>query len=626
MKTKNYPPLKFFLNFFLFGSTITITAQTGPGGVGSSATNVFWLDANSGTSLNGPNVTAWADRSGNNSDATPAAANARPTLVSNNVNGYPSIDFDGNNDELRITDKASLDLTTWHFFMVVSVDNQKDYNAWCTKGDDGAENFELLSYGTGGSIGNIHTPFISTGGVRTFPSTGSGMVTTGNVFNIIEYSYSSAVGRDVYKNYANQYTDNDNATPQTNNYDIYIGNEKTTSRFLDGDIAELISYNAIQNAAGRTIVNNYLSSKYNIALSSGDLYGGDTGAKGDYDYNVAGIGQASAGNVNNAFSASASAGMGITYVSGFQDGDYIFAGNNLKTQTNNASTVDVGGLIGALPQRWLRTWYVDVTNAGANMVTNVTFDMSDGDLAGIIPAIPANYVLLSRAGTSGNWTVSGIVPTILGDAITFSGVTLSDGYYTIGTLNANFSVLPIELIDFTSTCKIDGVQLNWSTASEHDNDYFMIERSTNGKEWDVISHINSNGNSSTINNYVHTDFTRNNDITYYRLSQVDLNGNVNVFKTIDVNCNEKINDHMILFPNPSIDELNVLLTVNEPVNDCLIRIFSNSGSVVFEIKVNLEKGLNTQVLPVDFEPGSYTVIVTSDKIVIPSQKLVVIKP
>lgn len=146
------------------------------------------------------------------------------------------------------------DLTAWHFFLVLKADVQKDYNAWMVKGNDGNENYEMLSY----SDGNIHTPTYYTNGTRTIPSSAGGQVTT-TAFNVFEYSYNTADGRDVYKNGTNIFSDNENLTPQVNNFPLYIGNERSTSgREISGDIAEVIAFNTRLNSAQRIIVNNYL--------------------------------------------------------------------------------------------------------------------------------------------------------------------------------------------------------------------------------------------------------------------------------------------------------------------------------------------------------------------------------
>jgi len=66
-------------------------SQTGPGGIGTNANNVLWLDANYGVTHSSGSVSAWSDRSGNANNAAypPAIPTSLPTRVTNSVNGYP---------------------------------------------------------------------------------------------------------------------------------------------------------------------------------------------------------------------------------------------------------------------------------------------------------------------------------------------------------------------------------------------------------------------------------------------------------------------------------------------------------------------------------------------------------
>lgn len=574
--------MKRALLFFLFiPLLIPVVAQTGPGGVGSSTNNKIWLDPLSGIGLVGGGLDTWSDRSGSGNNATAAAANARPSNVSSNVNGVPSFDFDGVNDEMRITDNNGLDFTAWHFFIVVSVDQAKDYNAWLTKGNDGSENFEILSYATN----NIHNPILYTSGTRTFPSSANNQVNTGNVFNIIEYSFSSSVGRRTYNNFSNILTDVENSTPSNNNFDVYIGNEKNTSgRFLDGDIAEVIAYNAVLNTAQRTIVNNYLSSKYNITLSSGDNYAGDTGANGDFDQYVSGIGQSSAGNTNTSFSSSVAGGLDITYVSGFNDGDYIMAGYN--STGNWQSFSDVGGMTGTNNARWKRIWYVDVTNTGTNMVANITFDMSDGGVGVVTPATNTNYVLLYRAGQTGNWTELTTASGISGDRISFNNITLTnDGYYTIGTKNAAVSVLPVELISFTASANPDhSVGLNWMTSTEINNEYFTIQKSRDGIVFSEVENIPSkapNGNSNALISYTTTDYYPYDGISYYRLKQTDNNGHSGYYNIVTVDLEKSGKIEFTVYPNPNKGEFTVDFSGIENNHEVQVLLHDYMGKEVY---------------------------------------------
>lgn len=188
----------------------------------------------------------------------------------------------------------------------------------------------------------------------------------------------------------------------------------------------------------------------------------------------------------------------------------------------------------------------------------------------------------------------------------------------------NLIVLPIELIEFTGTCLSNGVELNWSTASEENNDYFLVEKSSNGTDWELVAKISGSGTSGVVNKYVHIDYTVNHELMYYRLTQVDKNSAREVFKAIDVNC-KNVTNQMVLYPNPSSTELNILLDVTTSSNNNYIKILNSVGQIVIETKVDVTKGVNTFVLPVDIMPGTYNIMFSSDNIVLPSQKLMIIK-
>lgn len=193
-----------------------------------------------------------------------------------------------------------------------------------------------------------------------------------------------------------------------------------------------------------------------------------------------------------------------------------------------------------------------------------------------------------------------------------------------GPLTISNGALPVELIEFTSTCLTNGVELNWSTASEENNDYFLLEKSSNGSEWQQVAKIAGHGTSGIVNKYVHVDYSDNRNLTYYRLTQVDKNTSSKIFKAIDVNC-KNVKDQIVLYPNPSSSEINILLDVATSSNNNFIRILDNVGQIVMETKVDVVKGVNTFVLPVDITSGTYNVMFTSDNIVLPSQKLLIIK-
>ncbi len=103
---------------------------------------------------------------------------------------------------------------------------------------------------------------------------------------------------------------------------------------------------------------------------------------------------------------------------------------------------------------------------------------------------------------------------------------------TIIDVDVSCGVLPIELIVFDCNIDDDEIELYWSTASQINNDYFIIEHSTNGFYWDIIEYIDGAGNSSQIMEYSTTHFNVPMTTNYYRLTQVDYDGKRETFNTV----------------------------------------------------------------------------------------------
>jgi hypothetical protein len=120
-----------------------------------------------------------------------------------------------------------------------------------------------------------------------------------------------------------------------------------------------------------------------------------------------------------------------------------------------------------------------------------------------------------------------------------------------GGASLNCSVLPIVLLNFDGEIKESSVILNWATASEKNNAYFLIERSSNGEDWDVLKRIKGAGNSSFKISYSCSDDNPLYGVSYYRLKQVDYDGKSVLSQKIVVD--NKLAKRIVPFPNPSIN-------------------------------------------------------------------------
>jgi len=136
-----------------------------------------------------------------------------------------------------------------------------------------------------------------------------------------------------------------------------------------------------------------------------------------------------------------------------------------------------------------------------------------------------------------NQTVSPIIPTTYVVEVSSGGICENQ----FDTINIDIcSILPVNLLGFTATCNENYSLIEWQTASEINNDYFVLEKAANDMIFVPITTINGNGNSSIINHYSFQDFSSNYNPTYYRLTQVDFDGNKEEFGVITLNNCEKV--------------------------------------------------------------------------------------
>lgn len=97
-------------------------------------------------------------------------------------------------------------------------------------------------------------------------------------------------------------------------------------------------------------------------------------------------------------------------------------------------------------------------------------------------------------------------------------------WLTFGPDDQSNVPLPIELLSFNATPVNDAVQLTWSTASEKDNDFFTVERSIDGENWENVLFVEGAGTSIHRIDYASADLRPYKGLSYYRLKQTDFDG------------------------------------------------------------------------------------------------------
>lgn len=112
-----------------------------------------------------------------------------------------------------------------------------------------------------------------------------------------------------------------------------------------------------------------------------------------------------------------------------------------------------------------------------------------------------------------------------------SATVASFSPFTLGSTNA-INILPVELIDFSVVQKNNHQLIQWTTATEIENDFFSVEKSYDASNWTKIAEIKGAGNSSQILNYEFLDYELCNSTCYFRIKQTDYNGDYTYSNTL----------------------------------------------------------------------------------------------
>ena len=234
----------------------------------------------------------------------------------------------------------------------------------------------------------------------------------------------------------------------------------------------------------------------------------------------------------------------------------------------------------------------------------VMFVRPNNDVSFVNANIGDDDALDSEVINKQDGTTNGIAITVGGNVINISA-GLQPG------------TLPVELVSFTGywNQKSDVNTLNWITASEINNDYFEVERSLNlSNSFEKIGQVAGSGTSSVSNEYSFEDADINLSGTYYyRLKQVDYNGDFDYSDVIAIDVNRIGKAYLNILQNPI-------------ENDLSLEMFSEDGAMVtfamFDINGRLiesviqdskfiEKGINRMTVDAQrLQRGQYILTVT----------------
>lgn len=153
--------------------------------------------------------------------------------------------------------------------------------------------------------------------------------------------------------------------------------------------------------------------------------------------------------------------------------------------------------------------------------------------------------------------------------------------FTIGS-GSPINPLPIELLSFAAKAHNGHVDLKWSTAAEINNDFFTLERSRNGEDFETVAIVQGAGNANHQIDYASVDQYPYNGVSYYRLKQTDFDGTTKTYPMQSVEIEAPMS--VQLYPNPSRGQVHIEFTALE--HTAQVRVINLAGQVMHSSQMN----------------------------------------
>jgi len=175
--------------------------------------------------------------------------------------------------------------------------------------------------------------------------------------------------------------------------------------------------------------------------------------------------------------------------------------------------------------------------------------------------------------------------------------------------------LPVELLSFNGQCEKDFISLEWKTATEHNSDYFEVLKSRDGENWSSLTTLESAGNSTEELTYTTKDQNNLEGNNYYKLIQVDIDGQSKEYGPINITCDGNVKGYFSIFPNPSSGDFEVVINDKKMIGDGKIFVKDSKGANVIIQDVKITTGINLiNVYNNKLKPGIYYVYLVSNNL------------
>lgn len=619
----------------------------GAAGVGKSSDNIFWVDINRQSGSHNDALQTLTNFSPQNINIfqNNEARRAKIQTTSNLINGRKTLKFDGGNDEYRFGDSGLIntapEVGKKDYFLVIKTGN--DVNSWQViyKQGGGSRGFSIY-------IRNASLYFNAWNNQSSDPGDPWGAGTGSSRYARYDglqpntaYAVSCMFDKDATNKlriYVNGQLGQRTETGScgyvySHSGNVSIGGVDGSVRYHDGSsnsnrnyegyLAEMIHFTeAPVNETRRIILENYFSGKYNIPLVSSDQkYGLNT----IFNHQIAGIGQLN-GSTTDTHTDSQSNGILRMKTPGtIVNNSFLFWGHN-NVPLQDTWPYSSGYLPSGIEERSGRVWRISKSGS----ISGVEMTIRYSNLQNAAAFGVNDLKLLIHHNTDGqdfsNATVINAASIESGYVAKFTGVDFNDGdYFTLGN-SSPIIPLPIELLSFSAKAEGQQVELNWATATEVGNDYFEVERAGRDLRFEPILSQPGAGYSNATKYYSDIDKFPLDGISYYRLKQVDYDGNYTYSDPVSVHFEPLAGDDFDfwIYPNPTkTHRFTIANTGQIPTEEMVnLSLVSLSGKVVYSQEINPTWTTAHIAVPQSITGGIY-LIVLKNKLFSKSYKVVI---
>jgi hypothetical protein len=285
----------------------------------------------------------------------------------------------------------------------------------------------------------------------------------------------------------------------------------------------------------------------------------------------------------------------VTDLSPVYDDDPTAGVINIVRKHNSQFIGSTSGIVGGTNY----TISVTMTNLDAGTASDIRLAVSNG--ATTVTNVGSH---VANSGTAPS-------PVVGRSGLTVANLTND---FRITTINSTNTPLPIELIDFKAKQVDAQIVLNWSTASELNNDFFTIERLNSKDEFDRVSTVPGKGTTAVTTYYEAIDPSPLVGINYYRLKQTDLDGKISYSKIAMADFKE-IGESVSVYPNPTNHEvLTIEVKRLEPGQQVPLLIRSTLGVQAFStiLDADSDGNIKARVLIDKWPQGLYLIQIGKD--------------